>query len=285
MARSSISTSASPHHHRRRLAFTAGHRRDHVDVTPVAAAPTLDPRPKWQEDAKSPLDITAGARQTEADACCRSRSPASPAGATLSAGTLNLDGSYTLTPAQLGGLTLTSDGEVQHFDLGVTATTTDGGSPFTAGDQPARSTSMSRPSPTRPTLSVADAQRQGGHPDRPRHHRGARRDRADAVLSIKVSGVPAGATLSAGTLNLDGSYTLTPAQLGGLTLTSDGEVQHFDLGVTATTTDGGSPFTAATTGAIHVDVTPVADAPTLSVADASGIEGQPTALVDLRVSQ
>ena len=46
---------------------------------------------------------------------------------------------------------------------------------------------------------------------------------ADAVLSVKITGVPAGATLSAGIHNADGSWTLTPAQLSGLTLTSDGE--------------------------------------------------------------
>ena len=36
--------------------------------------------------------------------------------------------------------------------------------------------------------------------------------------SIVVSGVPTGATLSAGTNNGGGSWTLTPAQLAGLTL-------------------------------------------------------------------
>ena len=41
---------------------------------------------------------------------------------------------------------------------------------------------------------------------------------ADDFLSINISGVPAGATLSAGTLNSDGSYTLSPAQLPGLQL-------------------------------------------------------------------
>src|SRR5260370_33460600 len=59
-------------------------------------------------------------------------------------------------------------------------------------------------------------------------------------------------------------------------LTSNGEVQHFDLAVTATTTDGTS--TAPTSGSIHVDVTPVADAPTLHVADASGNEDSAIAL-------
>jgi hypothetical protein len=37
-------------------------------------------------------------------------------------------------------------------------------------------------------------------------------------VSIAISGLPAGATLSAGTFNSDGSYTLTPGQLPGLVL-------------------------------------------------------------------
>ena len=77
--------------------------------------------------------------------------------------------------------------------------------------------------------------------------------------------MPAGASLSAGTDNGGGSWTLTPAELSGLTLTSDGETQTFTLNVTATTTDGGSPNTATTSGTIGVTVTPVADAPHLDL--------------------
>ena len=36
---------------------------------------------------------------------------------------------------------------------------------------------------------------------------------ADAVLSVTITGVPAGAILSAGIHNANGSWTLTPAQL------------------------------------------------------------------------
>ena len=39
------------------------------------------------------------------------------------------------------------------------------------------------------------------------------------TLSIEITGVPAGATLSAGTDNGGGSWTLTPAELAGLTIT------------------------------------------------------------------
>src|SRR5205085_2041019 len=88
------------------------------------------------------------------------------------------------------------------------------------------------------------------------------------IISVTITGVPAVASLSAGTHHLDGSYTLTPAQLVGLTLTSDGEVETFALSVTATTTDGANPLTAATastSGTINVTVAPVADAPHLDL--------------------
>jgi len=56
-------------------------------------------------------------------------------------------------------------------------------------------------------------------------------------------------------------------------------VQHFILTVTATTVDGGSTATAAsTTKTLHVDVTPVADAPVVNVTNASGNEDQAIAL-------
>jgi len=77
------------------------------------------------------------------------------------------------------------------------------------------------------------------------------------TLSITVSGVPTGATLSAGTDNGDGSWTLTPAQLSGLTLTppSDSDAD-FTLTVTATSTDGSD--TAQTVDTFDVTVNAVA---------------------------
>src|SRR5258707_894250 len=57
---------------------------------------------------------------------------------------------------------------------------------------------------------------------------------------FRSSGVPAGVTFNHGTLS-NGTLSLTPEQLAGLTLTSDGEIQHFDLTVTATVVDGHTP--------------------------------------------
>ncbi|WP_175484491.1 Ig-like domain-containing protein, partial [Thalassospira sp. MIT1004] len=97
------------------------------------------------------------------------------------------------------------------------------------------------------------------------------------VLTVTISGVPEGAALSAGTDNGDGSWTLSPDQLAGLTINpSDDFSGSFELGVTATSADGED--IATTTGSITVDVTGVADKPTLDAADASGSEDSAIAL-------
>ncbi len=58
------------------------------------------------------------------------------------------------------------------------------------------------------------------------------------TLSVVISGVPAGATLSAGTDNLDGSWTLAPADLAGLTITPPADFSgSFQLTVAATATE------------------------------------------------
>jgi hypothetical protein len=83
----------------------------------------------------------------------------------------------------------------------------------------------------------------------------------DAVLTVSISGVPAGATLNHGTITATGAngvttWSVNPADLATLTLTSDGETTSFNLSVTATVTDGGDAATAASvTQTLHVGVT------------------------------
>ena len=74
-------------------------------------------------------------------------------------------------------------------------------------------------------------------------------DGGNETLSITISGVPDGAILSAGTNNGNGTWTLTPGQLSGLTITP-GENYNgsFNLSVTATSTEAnGSKSSTGTT--------------------------------------
>ena len=66
-------------------------------------------------------------------------------------------------------------------------------------------------------------------------------------LSINIAGLPSGATLSAGTQNANGSWTLTLAQLGNLTITVPSGNFNGNLSVTATAmeTDGSQASTSA----------------------------------------
>ena len=96
-------------------------------------------------------------------------------------------------------------------------------------------------------------------------------------LSITISGVPDGAILSAGTDNGDGTWSLTPEQLEGLTITpADDFSGEINLTVLVSTTDGDD--TAVVMEELTVDVGGTADAPTLDVADASGNEDSAIAL-------
>src|SRR5207247_610552 len=98
----------------------------------------------------------------------------------------------------------------------------------------------------------------------------------DDVLSIKISGIPAGASLNQGTLNGDGSYTLTPDQLNGLKLNAAeaGGTLH----VVVTSSEGGVSTTSSADFAVTGN--PVAEAACLSATllRASGNEGSAIAL-------
>ena len=82
------------------------------------------------------------------------------------------------------------------------------------------------------------------------------------TLSVSISDVPMAATLSAGTNNLDGSYTLQPSELVGLTVTPPlGSTSDFTLVVTANATETGNGDTESTSAALVVDVAELNIAP------------------------
>jgi Ca2+-binding RTX toxin-like protein len=251
-----------------------------VTVTAVADAPSLSvSAASGSEDTAIALDIVAALGDLDGSESLAITISGVPAGAVLSAGTDNGGGSWTLTPAQLTGLTLTppanSDAD---FTLTVTATATEGNGGDTAvasalipvtvaavADAP--SLSVSAASGAEDTAIALDIVAALGDLD------------GSESLSITISGVPTGALLSAGTDNGNGSWTLTPAQLTGLTLTPPANSDtDFTLTVTATATEGNGGDTAIATALIPVTVNAVADAPSLSVNPASGSEDTGIAL-------
>ncbi|MEE3046027.1 MAG: Ig-like domain-containing protein [Pseudomonadota bacterium] len=243
-----------------------------VDVAGVADAPTLDVADaSGSEDSAIALDIDAGL--TDSSEVLSVTISGVPDGATLSGGTDNGDGTWTLNPDQLEGLTITPAEDFSgSFDLGVSAQSADGEDvATTTGSITVDVAGVA----DAPTLDVADAS--GSEDSAIALDIDAGLTDSSEVLSITISGVPDGASLSAGTDNGDGTWTLSPDQLEGLTITPAEDFSgSFALGVTATSADGQD--VATTTGSITVDVAGVADAPTLTVSNASGGEGSAISL-------
>jgi len=72
-------------------------------------------------------------------------------------------------------------------------------------------------------------------------------------ISVTIDGVPSGASLSAGTDNGDGTWTLTSDDLNGLTITpADGDETDIDLTITAQSSEGGGVATTTATVAVQV---------------------------------
>ena len=237
-----------------------------VDVTGVADAPTLDvSNTSGNEDSAIALDIDAGL--TDSSETLTVTISGVPEGATLSAGTDNGDGTWTLGSDQLEGLAIAPPDDFSgSFDLGVTATSADGLDVATSSDSVTIDVTGVADAPT---LDVSDAS--GSEDNAIALDIDAGLTDSSETLTVTISGVPDGATLSAGTDNGDGTWTLNSDQLDGLSITPPDDFSgSFDLGVTATSTDGSD--VATSTGSITVDVGGVADAPTLDVSDASGNE-------------
>ncbi|WP_417828854.1 beta strand repeat-containing protein, partial [Thalassospira sp.] len=243
-----------------------------VDVAGVADTPTLDVSDaSGNEDSAIALDIDAGL--TDSSEVLSVTISGVPDGATLSTGTDNGDGSWTLGSDDLEGLTITPAEDFSgSFDVGVTATSADGSDVATTTGS--LTIDVAGVADT-PTLDVSDAS--GSEDSAIALDIDAGLTDSSEVLSVTISGVPDGATLSAGTDNGDGTWTLGSDQLDGLTITPAEDFSgSFDLGVTATSADGSD--VATTTDSITVDVAGVADTPTLDVSDASGSEDSAIAL-------
>jgi hypothetical protein len=181
-----------------------------------------------------------------------------PSDASLSAGTNNHDGSWTLTPDQLAGLTLTA-GEVPTTPVTLTVTATN-----TSGTTASASQTIALTvNPVAPKLSAPASLTVIEDGSVPLGISVATADTNDTV-SVTIAGVPSDASLSAGTNNGGGSWTLTPAQLAGLTLNA-GEVATTTLFVAATNTEGAT----ATSSTQTIPLTVKPHAPTLTIAHPS----------------
>ncbi|MEK7820464.1 MAG: hypothetical protein AAB543_05080, partial [Pseudomonadota bacterium] len=218
------------------------------------------------EDTAIPLDIRTALADTDGSETLSSITIAGlPDGAVLSAGTHNADGTWTLTADQLTGLTVTPPrdyfGEM-NLTVAATATEAVGGASVTSSASFTVSVADVPESVTPPTVTVDPAT---GNEDSTISLR-ITVEPADSNTTITIAGVPDGATLSVGTHNADGTWTLTADQLVGLTLTpADDSAADFSLTVTATAHGGDGSSATSDPTSLGVTVVAVADDPTLNV--------------------
>ncbi|MFZ1895168.1 MAG: VCBS domain-containing protein, partial [Rhodoplanes sp.] len=232
-----------------------------VTVNGVHDAPTLTVSDaSGNEDTPIALSIASALTDTDGSETLSITIAGVPSGATLSHGTNNGGGNWTVTPAQLAGLTITppanSDAD---FALTVTATSKETSSGNTASTVDTIHVTVDAVADA-PTLTVSDA---SGNEDTPiaLSIASALTDIGGSeTLSITISGVPTGAMLSAGIDNGGGSWTVTPSQLAGLTITPPANSDaDFILTVTATSKETNGGNTASTVGTIHVTVNAVVE--------------------------
>ncbi|MES2905519.1 MAG: hypothetical protein V4691_00560, partial [Pseudomonadota bacterium] len=247
-----------------------------VDIAGVATMPTLSVSPaQGNEDSAIALDVAAALVDTDGSETLFVTISGVPAGGTLSAGTHNPDGSWTLTSAQLSGLTFTPPSHASgNYTLNITATSSENGTQASAsGTLPVLVAGVA----TTPVVNAVPAS--GGEDTAIALNISAALADTDGseTLSVIISGVPTGAALSAGTNNGNGTWTLNPAQLSGLTFTPPSHASgNYTLTVTATSSENNSTASAST--ALPIAVAGVATAPTLSVYAISGSEDAPIAL-------
>ncbi|MBL3611426.1 Ig-like domain-containing protein, partial [Rhodovulum sulfidophilum] len=237
-----------------------------VTVTPVTDPPRLEVAPATgAEDSAIALELAADLIRPAPGETLTLTVSGLPEGAALSAGTETADGSWSLGPDQLDGLTLTPPAEFHgELSLEVAATATLGAdSRSVTAPLAVTVTPVTDP----PRLEVAPATGAEDSAIALELAADLIRPAPGETLTLTVSGLPEGAALSAGTPNADGSWSLGPDQLDGLTLTPPAEFHGaLSLEVAATATLGAD--SRSVTAPLAVTVTPVTDPPRLEVAPA-----------------
>ena len=236
----------------------------HVAVTGVADTPSISVElASGAEDAAIPLQIAGVLADADGETLTITVAGV-PDGASLSAGTDHGNGTWTLEAADLQNLTITPppNSDVD-FKLSVTANASEDG---TVASSPAASLGVTV-SPVADaaildldssTVGAQDAGTASGAEGAavPLDIAATLVDTdLSETLSVTITGVPAGAALSAGTDLGNGTWVLGPGDLEGLTLTAPAAAEFtLSVAVTTTETDGGA--SAVTRGSIGVTVTP-----------------------------
>ncbi|MXQ11470.1 hypothetical protein, partial [Microvirga makkahensis] len=194
-----------------------------------------------------------------------------PDGAKLSHGWREPDGSWSVDPADLPHLTLTPPPDFSgpiELTLRVSSREENGSTAVTESPFVVQVTAEA----DAPDVTVADAQGREDAPVRLDGLGGSLRDGdGSETLRFELSGVPEGATLSAGTDLGGGCWALTEAQLSGLTLTPPPDASGtYTLTLEAIATERAGGPSARTSASFTLTLDPVADEGTITGSAAGG---------------
>ncbi|MFZ8933357.1 MAG: hypothetical protein ACO20H_08675, partial [Bacteriovoracaceae bacterium] len=232
-----------------------------VDINAVADAPNLSMTDAaGDEDTVISLDIASSLNDLDGSESLGVVISGVPTGASLSAGTDNGDGTWTLTESDLTGLTITPPSNSDtDFNLTVTATATDsnGDTSSVSGNLFVDLNAVA----DAPTLVVTDTIYNSTTPVALDISSALTDLDGSETLEVVISDVPTGGSLSAGTDNGDGTWTLSESDLDGLTFTAPaGSSEDISLSISATATEAnGSTNTINDTLLISEYTSPVAD--------------------------
>ncbi|MCW5729147.1 MAG: hypothetical protein KIT20_00200 [Alphaproteobacteria bacterium] len=237
-----------------------------------------------KEDQPIALNIQAALTDTDGSETLAIVISGVPAGAKLSAGTDMGNGVWSLNQAQLAGLTLTppknSDAD---FALKVTAVATESNGGATASAEAVLAVAVEAVADL-PDLAVKAASGQEDQAVALDIQAALTDTDGSEILSVRIDGLPAGASLSAGSDLGDGSWVLTPADLANLKFNPPANwAGEATLQVVATAMEKNGGSTASRSASLLVVVAAVADMPLLQAQNASGQAGEPIAL-DLSAS-
>ncbi|MDZ7824625.1 MAG: hypothetical protein U5K75_11760 [Ahrensia sp.] len=258
-----------------------------ISVTPVADGPQIAfSTLGGDEDTAIAVDISLGLTDTNGtlnEQIVNMVRISVDSGATLSAGIPLGGGIYELTLAELAGLTVTPA-----FNIGTDIAITIQASTTEPDNGDTQVTIFNGVIPVKPIADAAitTVANASGDEDSAITLAGLSAALADTdgseVLSVTISGVPAGSILSAGSNNGDGSWTLSTADLSGLAITPPANFSgSLVLTLTAFTLEATGASTSATSN-FTVIVNPVADSAVLTPLPRTGEEGKPIDL-DLNI--
>ncbi|QRM27343.1 Ig-like domain-containing protein [Microvirga sp. VF16] len=253
-----------------------------VSIAPAADAPIVMVHDTTgQEDGSINLDLSATLTDTDGSEVLSVVVEGLPEGARLSKGINNGDGSWTLTPSQLAGLTVTPPADWSGtMNLTVLAHARESSNGSVATTRTTLQVQVDAAADT-PVVSARDA---SGLEDQPiaLNLSAALTDRdGSEVLSVVISGMPAGAILTHGTRQADGTWIVSPSDLPHLAITPPQNFSGtFNLTVRATTQETNGE-TATSEATFRVQVEAVADAPDVTVLSFSGNEDTAISLTGL----